>query len=101
MNLKQRLVQILFPFGLLILTQLALAQTKVVTGIITDKNDGSPLLNVSVLASGTSRGGLTDSSGNFSISIPDSVKSLQVSRVNYISEVVDIGHLTHVQISLI
>src|SRR4051812_30378241 len=101
MNLKQRLVQILFLPGLLILTQLALAQNKVVTGIITDQNDGSPLLNVSILASGTPKGGLSDSGGNFSVSIPDSVKTLQISRVGYISQVVDIRHLNHVQISLI
>ncbi len=100
MTLKRQLAQILFSFSFLISTQPVFAQNKIVTGIITDKNDGSPLSNVSILATGTSKGGLTDSNGNFRISIPDSVKSLKISRVDYISQEVDIRQLTHVQISL-
>ena len=101
MTVKRQLAQILFSFGFLILTHLALAQNKVITGTITDKTDGSPLLNVSILATGTSKGGLTDSNGNFSISIPDSVRSLKISRVNYVSQDVDIRQFKHVQISLV
>ncbi len=44
-----------------------LAQSKTVTGIVTDASDGSPLPGVNVLVQGTTNGTQTDFDGNYSI----------------------------------
>ena len=44
-----------------------LAQSKTVTGTVTDATDGSPLPGVNVLVQGTTTGSQTDFDGNYSI----------------------------------
>ena len=43
------------------------AQTHIVTGSVTDKEMGEPLIGVNVLVKGTTTGTVTDMSGNYSI----------------------------------
>ena len=61
----------------------AMAQNKTITGKITDAKDGSPIIGASILAKGTSIGAVTDASGNFKLSIPESVKTLVVTYIGY------------------
>lgn len=60
-----------------------LAQNKVVTGKVTDSKDGSPLIGVSVVASGSSTGTATDVNGGFRLTVPASSTSVILSYVGY------------------
>ena len=61
--LKRLLLFLVFAFGALPL----LAQSKTVTGKITDASDGSPLPGVNIIVQGTTEGAQTDFDGNYSI----------------------------------
>lgn len=56
---------------------------RTVSGTVTDSQDGTPLVGVSVSASGSSAGTSTNSDGRYSISIPNNT-TLIFSRVGYI-----------------
>jgi len=55
------------------------AQTKTVTGKVTDSKDGSPLSGASVVAKGTSTGTQTGADGSFKLNVPSTVKTLVIS----------------------
>lgn len=55
------------------------AQTKTVTGKVTDSKDGSPLSGASVVAKGTSTGTQTGADGSFKLTVPSTVKTLVIS----------------------
>jgi len=59
------------------------AQTKEVTGKVTDSRDGSPLAGVTVKVKGTSRITVTDAGGSFRISFTGNSAVLQVSYVGF------------------
>ncbi|HEY8397133.1 MAG TPA: SusC/RagA family TonB-linked outer membrane protein [Flavihumibacter sp.] len=82
MSIK-RLLMIALPLLCLLLTQQGLhAQTKIITGRVTDR-DGSPIVGASVLVKGSRSGVQTDADGNFSITIPQSARTLVVSSVGF------------------
>ena len=58
----------------------AVAQNRTVKGQVLSA-DGEPLIGASVLGVGTQSGTATDIDGNFTLSIPASVKTLQVAYV--------------------
>ncbi|RYE22745.1 MAG: SusC/RagA family TonB-linked outer membrane protein, partial [Sphingobacteriaceae bacterium] len=60
-----------------------LAQTKVVTGKVTDAKDNSPLIGVSVVAAGSSTGTATDVTGNFRITVPQSATAIIFTYIGY------------------
>lgn len=61
----------------------ASAQTRTVKGTVVDATSDEPLMGVSVVPVGTTKGVLTDLDGNFSITINNSVKQLTFSYVGY------------------
>ena len=77
----------------------ASAQTRTVTGKVTDAN-GSPISNVSVIIKGTKVGTTTDAEGNYSISVPASSRALVFSSVDMLSEEISIGSKTTISPSL-
>jgi len=66
--------------------QLIWAQTKTITGKITDAKDGSPLPGVSVLVKGASSGTLTSADGSFSLSTSGKTPTLIFSSLGYVSK---------------
>src|SRR5687768_13988758 len=84
--------------GAFLLCTITCFAQQTVTGKITDSN-GSPLADVSVKVKGTSRGTLTNNSGDFSIqaSAPD---ELEITIVGYKKQTVKIGTSTTLSISL-
>lgn len=53
-----------------------MAQTSVVSGVVTSDEDGEPIVGASVLVNGTTLGTVTDIDGKFSISnVPSSAKT--------------------------
>ncbi len=62
------------------------AQTRTVTGTITDKRDGTSLPGVSVLVKGTKIGTQSDAEGKFSISVPANQQLLTITFIGYITQ---------------
>lgn len=75
-------------------------QDRNITGKVTDKN-GDPLPGVTVIVKNTQRGNITDTNGDFSISVPDTETSILVfSFVGFATKEVEIGTQTSINVSL-
>lgn len=72
---------------LLLFGNSALAQ-RTVTGKVTDAENGEPLIGATVSVVGTTRGGVTDIDGKFSVSVPDGSTQLRFAYTGYKEEVV-------------
>ncbi len=72
-----------------VLTQVC-AQTKTVTGVVTDKQTGEPLIGVSVAVKGTTRGSITDLDGKFSISNVSAGEVLSISYIGYTTQEIEV-----------
>jgi hypothetical protein len=83
----------------LLLSVFAFAQSKVITGKVTDEK-GAALPGVTVIQRGEKTGTQTDASGNFSLSIKPTRNEIVVSYVGYKTETVGIGSKTTVNVSL-
>lgn len=60
-----------------------MAQQTVVTGSITDANDGSPLIGANVLVKGTGNGTIADAQGKYSVTVPQGKGTLVISCIGY------------------
>ncbi len=78
----------------------AMAQTREVSGVVTDKADGSAIAGVNIVAKNTGTGTATGSDGKFSFSVPTSVNTLVVSFVGFMTLEVAIPESNNVSISL-
>jgi len=67
----------------LLLTTAALAQTRTVTGTVTDTKDGSVIAGVTVKVKGLNRATQTATDGTFSIGVPAGGKTLVFSFIGY------------------
>lgn len=72
---------------------------RTVTGTITD-NSGLPLIGANVLVKGTTVGTITDIDGNFSLSVPDDARMLEISYTGYQTMDFDVTGQDKVMISL-
>jgi len=84
------LVSIGFAVFLALIGISALAQNRVITGEITDSKDGSPLVGVTVIPKGSTKGTTTDGLGHFRISVGANVQSLVLSSIGFTSREVPI-----------
>ncbi|WP_295728750.1 SusC/RagA family TonB-linked outer membrane protein [uncultured Muribaculum sp.] len=75
----KRIVFFLTAFFALCLT--AVAANRTVKGIVVSAEDGEPLVGATVMGAGTTDGTATDIDGQFSLSLPESVKHIKVSYV--------------------
>ena len=73
----------------LITTFAVMAQNQTVSGKVTSA-DGEPLIGATVLGVGTQMGTATDVDGNFTLTLPATVKKLQVSYVGMTTKDVNI-----------
>lgn len=77
-----------------------LAQSKTVSGNITDANDGSPLPGVNVLVQGTTNGTQTDFDGNYSIEVNEG-GVLVFSYLGTTSQSITVGSSNTINVALI
>ena len=89
-----------FLLGVLLCSHAVVAQTKEVTGKITDSQDGSPLPGVTVKAKGTNISTSSQADGSFRISIPESTTLLVFTYVGYNEIELPVSGLMNVQMSL-
>ena len=73
---------------------------KNLTGTVTNEA-GEPLVGATVLAKGSQQGTLTDERGSFRITVPDDVTTLIVSYIGYITQEVEIGNRTTINITML
>lgn len=52
-----------------------------VSGVVTSSEDGLPIIGASVVVKGSTLGVTTDANGNFTLSVPASATTLQISYV--------------------
>jgi len=84
--------------GLLCLAQPLWAQTRVVTGKITDEKDGTPIPGVSVTVKNTNVGTVTDANGVFNIRAADNAV-LVISYVGYAGQEVPVNQSSSIRLS--
>lgn len=76
-------------------------QTISVTGRVTSEEDQQGLPGVNVVVKGTSAGTITDVNGNYAIDVPGSSAILVFSSVGYVSEEIEVGSKSVINLSLI
>jgi TonB-dependent starch-binding outer membrane protein SusC len=85
--------------SLLLLSGEVLAQTRTLTGKITDPK-GAPVSNASVIVKGTRVGTVTNTDGGYSLNVPVNAKTLVISSVNMQLEEIKIGAATEYSLTL-
>lgn len=76
---------------LMLVSNLAWAQERTVSGRVTSAEDGSGLPGVNVLVKGSTVGTITDSDGSYRISVPAGSTALSFSFVGFVSQDIEIG----------
>lgn len=90
----------LLLFSFLIISVLVNAQTRDLTGTVTDKSDGSAIAGANITVKGTSIGTASDGNGKFTIKLPNEASTIIVSFIGYEAQEVSITGLSTVNISL-
>jgi TonB-linked SusC/RagA family outer membrane protein len=67
------------------------AQSRDITGTVTDKQDGQPIPGITVLIQGSKQGMVTDRAGNFTIKNVSGTVTLQISFLGYITKIVPVA----------
>lgn len=88
----RKLLRILLVSPLLFSVQLLFAQTREVTGKVTDAKDGSALSGATIYVQGTNRTTKSNNDGSFSVTAPTSARTLLVSFIGFKNIVVTIGN---------
>ncbi len=76
--------------GFMMVSGAVLAQTRTITGKVTDER-GIPVPNASVVAKGSASGTATESTGAFTLSIGSEVNTIVVSSIGFLTKEVAIG----------
>lgn len=90
---------LLLLLGTLLLNLQLLAQSKTITGRVTDAN-GAPVSGASVQVQNTRIGTVTKDDGTFSINVPANRRTLIVSAVGQTSQEVTVGNQTNIAVTL-
>ncbi len=77
-----------------------MAQTKTITGTVTDSEDGQPIPGVSIVVKGTTIGTITDANGKYSLAVPQDATDLVYSFVGMVTQDVPIQGRSVINISM-
>lgn len=72
----------------------------VVSGTVTSSDDGTPMPGVNVVLKGTNIGTTTDTEGKYTLSLPDANGTLIFSFIGFLSQEVQVGQQTTINIAL-
>jgi len=98
---KPLMKRITILFTVILFTAITYAQNaKTVTGTVTSADTNKPLEGVAVTEKGTRNGGLTDASGNYSITLRTNNATLVFSFVGYATQEKSVGDNSTINISL-
>ncbi|WP_299986820.1 von Willebrand factor type A domain-containing protein [uncultured Pontibacter sp.] len=87
-------------FALLLFGLTATAQSRTITGTVTDANAGNPLPGVSILIKGTTKGASTNQHGKYSLSIPNDNAVLVFRYIGYMTQELKVGKREVVDVKL-
>jgi len=76
------------------------AQGRMVSGKVTDTNNGSGIPGVNILVTGTTIGTVSDENGNYTIKIPSNDASLSFSFIGYKKQTIFVGNQSTVNVAL-
>ena len=78
------------------------AQNKVISGTVTDAENGEPLIGVTVILkdNDSNIGAITDIDGKFTLNVPSDAGTLLVSSIGFLSQEINIGNRTTIDVSL-
>lgn len=94
----KKLLQSLFVMMLCV--NFAMAQDRTITGTITSNEDKNPIPGVTIRLKGAQGGTQTDASGKFSLRVPASVTSLQISSLGFVAREISVGNSNVLNITL-
>lgn len=97
--MSSKFLPILLGVYLSLLSLLAVAQDRTVTGQVLADNDGSPIPGANIAIKGTSRGTTTDANGKYTISAPQDAV-LVYSFVGTVSQDIKIGNQSIINVRL-
>lgn len=81
--IKIHLLYFLICFPLLGIFNITFAQERIITGKVTDKKTGLPLISCSVYALNSGNGVITDEKGKYTFTISDKTDSIAISMIGY------------------
>ena len=81
--------KILLMMAAILCAGVSYAQNIAVSGVVTDADNGEPLMGVSVAVMGTTMGAATDLDGRYSLSVPTG-SSLTFSYLGYASQTIEV-----------
>src|SRR4051812_44676101 len=99
--MKGRFTFIFFMFCMIVFPFAVSAQDITVTGKVTDQADGKPIPGVTVRLQGTTRGTVTDGSGNFAIQTPATGATLQISQIGMVTQAIPVTGRGPINVSLV
>lgn len=85
---------------LMLLCTLTFAQSKQITGRVTDQKDGTGLPGVTVKVKGTNTGTLTSADGVYKLEVPEKGAALVFSFVGYTDQEIAVGNQKAINVSL-
>lgn len=91
---------LLLGLSLFLVSAMAFAQGRRVTGIVTSGEDGEPIPGVTVLVKGTSVGAATDIDGKYSLTIPANGTVLVFSFIGTTTQEINIGQQSVIDVIL-
>ncbi|MFT3822961.1 MAG: SusC/RagA family TonB-linked outer membrane protein [Chitinophagaceae bacterium] len=91
---------LVLSYCMLLLLSTAMAQTKLLSGKVTDPK-GNPVANATILVKGFTAGTATKTDGSFSLQVPAEAKTLLVSAVGFTATEVNISGKSSVDIALL
>lgn len=95
-----KIKQILFVLCMLFFTQQVYAQDITVRGQVTSAGSDEPLVGVSILVEGTSRGTNTDLDGNYSIVVQEGENVLIFSYVGFVTSRIEVNGRAEIDVAL-
>jgi iron complex outermembrane receptor protein len=87
-------------FSIFLSAQILLAQTRKITGKVTDATLGTPIQGATVQVKNTGIGTVTDASGNYSINFPANASVLVFSYVGFTIQEITVGDKSVVDVKL-
>lgn len=86
--------------GCLLMSSTILMGQRQISGTVTDKQSGEPLIGVNILLVGTSSGTITDIDGSYQLNVPEGVDQIQFSYTGYTVQTINLGSSNVVDLSL-
>lgn len=86
---------------LLCVSQLVMAQDRVISGRVIDSKDGTPVVGASVQPKGARTGTATNNDGTFTLTVGSNVTTLVISSVGFATQEVSIEGKTTVEVSFV